>query len=289
MERAVKPSAFAYHRPSSINEAVNILAASGGGAKVIAGGQSLVPMMNFRLARPETLVDVGRIPGLGYVLPTVDGEGLRIGALTRHRQLERFPGGLDGFEVLREAAGWIGHYAIRDRGTFGGSIAHADASAEWCLVTALLDGRITVAGPAGHRTIEAERFFEGFLETNLAPDEIIIEVSFPRGRQRYAVEEFSRRHGDFAIVAAIVAFNLVDEQICDCRIVLGGVAAIPIRVPEVEAALEGQRAESSLFREAAERCAVLVDPPSDLHGTGEYRRDLVRTLVRRAFERAVGR
>ena len=175
----MKPAPFAYHRAHNAAEAVALLAQLGEEAKILAGGLSLVPMMNFRLARPTALVDVSRIGGLSYL--RADGAGLRIGALTTHRTVEtsRDPAVLNGFGVLPRSARWIGHYPIRSRGTFGGSIAHADPASEWCLLAVLLAARIVLTGPDGQRTVPAAEFFEGYYSTAAAPDEMITEIWFP--------------------------------------------------------------------------------------------------------------
>jgi carbon-monoxide dehydrogenase medium subunit len=219
----LKPAPFSYYRTRSVPETVALLADCGDEAKILAGGQSLVPMMNFRLARPAALVDVTRIPGLEYLRAGPDG--LRIGALTRHRTVElcRDPAVLDGFGVLPRSARWIGHYPIRARGTFGGSIAHADPAAEWCLLAVLLAANVVLTGPEGQRTVPAQEFFEGFYTTAVEPDEMITEVHFPRPARyaaltefaqrpaRYAaLTEFAQRQGDFAVVAAAVTADLDD-------------------------------------------------------------------------------
>jgi carbon-monoxide dehydrogenase medium subunit len=207
----VKPAPFTYHLAHDVAETVSLLAELGEDAKILAGGQSLVPMMNLRLARPSALIDVTRIPGLDYLRTGPDG--LHIGALTRHRavELSRDPGLLAGFGVLPSSAHWIGHYPIRARGTFGGSIAHGDASAEWCLLAVLLGAEIVLAGPRGERRVAADRFFEGFFTTAAEPDEMITEVWFPRPARHAALTEFAPRQGDFAIVAAAVSLDLGGE------------------------------------------------------------------------------
>ena len=179
----MKPAPFAYHRAHSVAEAVALLAELGDEAKILAGGLSLVPMMNFRLARPTALVDVSRIAGLSYLRADA-ADGLRIGALTTHRAVEisRDPAVLGDFGVLPRSARWIGHYPIRSRGTFGGSIAHADPAAEWCLLAVLLDARIVLTGPDGQRTVPAAEFFEGYYSTAAGPDEMITEIWFPAAR-----------------------------------------------------------------------------------------------------------
>ena len=234
----MKPAPFTYHLAHDVAEAITLLSELGEDAKILAGGQSLVPMMNLRLARPSALVDVTRIPGLSYLRAGPDG--LRIGALTRHRAVEttRDPAVLGGFGVLPRSARWIGHYPIRARGTFGGSIAHADSTSEWCLLAVLLRAEITLAGPAGERRVGAGDFFQGFFTTAAEPDEMVTEVRFPHPSPHAALTEFAPRQGDFAVVAAAVELDLEpgehggdgSTQCRSARIVLGGVSPAPFVV-----------------------------------------------------------
>jgi len=285
----VKPAAFEYRRASAVEDAVDQLTELGDEAKLLAGGQSLVPMMNFRLVRPSALVDVAGIPDLQY-LESHDGRGLKIGALTPHRWVEEMedPELLEGFSVLKRAARWVGHYPIRTLGTFGGSIAHGDPSAEWCLLAALLNAEVVAVGPGGERMIPASDFFHGFFMTALEPDEMIVEVRFPQPAPNAALQEFARRAGDYAIVAAAVALDMDDGKCRSARVVLGGVADVPLRVPEAEQVLEGTEVGREAFEEAGREAAKVVDPPSDVQGTAEYRRDLSAVMVRRALEEAAG-
>lgn len=277
----MKPAPFEYHKAHSVEEAAALLARGGEDAKVLAGGQSLVAMMNLRLARPSVIVDVNDVPGLSYVFEQ-DG-ALRIGALARHCQLEHYPGVLDGFSVLPEAARWVGHYPIRARGTFGGSIAHADSAAEWCMLAVLLDAEIVATKTGGSRTIAVDDFFLGLFMTTLEPDELLTEVRLPHGYTNAALREFARRHGDFAIVAAATAFDLDDGVIRRPRIVLGGVANLPLAVPEAAALLDGERPSAELFEEAGQAVSRSIEPPSDIHGSAEYRKELAGVLVERAL------
>lgn len=283
----MKPAPFAYRRAETLDHALDLLAEHGDEGKVVAGGQSLVAVMNLRLSRPEMLIDIDRVPGMAHVLPGPDG--LRIGALTRHRQVERYPGVLDGYELLPRAARHIGHLPIRTRGTFGGSIAHADPAAEWVLLAALLDAQVVVRNRRGERVVDAADFFLGFFTTAVEPDELVTEIRFPRPVQRSAITEFARRHGDFAIVAAAVACDL-DEAgaVQEPSLALGGVASTPLRLAEAEAALAGAPPTAELLDEvAAIAAAEFQDPPTDAHGDASYRRHLARTLVRRALEEAL--
>jgi aerobic carbon-monoxide dehydrogenase medium subunit len=283
----VKPATFDYHRVDRVEDALERLAELGEDAKVLAGGQSLVPMMNFRLVRPPALVDITRIPDLRYVVR--DGDALRIGALTVHREIEalRDPDIVAGYELLPRAARWVGHYPIRTRGTFGGSVAHADPSAEWCMLAVLLDATVVVAGPDGEREVPAADFFLGFFTSALEPGELLVEVRFPRPRPRAALQEFARRHGDFAVVAAAVAVDVDGDRIRDPHIVIGGVDEVPLRVRAAEEALDGAAPGGEAFAAAGRAAADAVEPSADVHGSAEYRKELTDVLVRRALAEAI--
>jgi carbon-monoxide dehydrogenase medium subunit len=281
----MKPAPFAYVRADSVPEATAALGRFGDEGKILAGGQSLLPLMNFRLARPEVLIDIG---GLHELSGLRAGDGhVRVGALTRHLDLERC--GLAGplGTLLRASAAHVGHLPIRTRGTFGGSVAHADPASEWCILTTLLDGSVTAVSASGERQIAAPDFFETVFTTALEPDELLTEVTLPLlgDTHRVAVAEFTRRAGDFAVVAAMVACSVRDGMLEEARVCLGGVADRPVRSPAAEAVLTGQPAGASAFTAAADAAAAAVSPPADIHGSAEYRRDLVRVLLRRALER----
>jgi len=282
----VKPAPFSYHRAGDVAEALELLAGFDGEAKLLAGGQSLVAMMNFRLARPPALIDITRIGGLSYLRAGPDG--LRIGALTPHRAVEttRDPAVLDGFGVLPHSAHWIGHYPIRVRGTFGGSIAHADPASEWCLLAVLLEARIVLQGPDGERIVPAGEFFLGLYETAADPGEMITEIWFPRPARRTALTEFAQRQGDFAIVAAAVSAQVTGDTCDAVRIVLGGVASRPLLLDTGE--LAGAPATAATWQAAGELAAAAIDPPSDGHASGDYRKRLAATLVTRALAEATG-
>jgi aerobic carbon-monoxide dehydrogenase medium subunit len=283
----VKPAPFEYHRAWTADEVVQTLTELGEDAKVIAGGQSLAPMMNFRLARPSALVDINTVTGLDYI--EREGDELKVGALTRHRAVEinRDAGVVDGFALLPRAARWIGHYPIRCRGTVGGSIAHSDPTAEWCLLARLYDATIVVLGPEGTRSVRAEDWFTGFLTTSGAYNEMVVETRFARPRSHGALTEYARRRGDFAIAAVGVAFDVVDGRFSDVGIALGGVASEPLRATEAEQLLEGAHAQEDSWDDAARSAAARINPPSDLNGDADYRRHLVDTLTRRAFAEAL--
>ncbi len=281
----MKPAPFAYHRAHSVEETVGLLTELGDEAKILAGGLSLVPMMNFRLARPAALVDVTRIEGLSYLRADAAG-GLRIGALTTHRAVETNsdPAVRDGFGVLARSARWIGHYPIRARGTFGGSLAHADPASEWCLLAVLLGARIVLTGPAGRRDIPAGEFLLGYYTTAAGPDEMITEICFPRPAPRAVLTEFAQRQGDFAVVAAAVDVDIAGGLCRSGRVVLGGVGPLPV---EVDAGpLAGQPATDDTWRAMGEHAASQIDPPQDTHGDAGYRRALAATLVARALAEA---
>jgi aerobic carbon-monoxide dehydrogenase medium subunit len=280
----VKPASFAYHRAHSVDEAVALLAELGDEAKILAGGLSLVPMMNFRLARPSALVDVNGIAGLSYL--RADDGGLRIGTLTTHRTVEitRDPLVTSGYAVLPRSARWIGHYPIRSRGTFGGSIAHADPASEWCLLAVLLGADVILTGPGGQRRVPASEFFLGYYTTAASPQEMITELWFPRPDPHAALIEFAPRQGDFAVVAAAVSLSVTNGVCRSGRVVLGGVGPQPVQVDT--AALAGQPADPDTWRAMGEHAAGQIDPPDDTHGSSEYRRRLTATLVSRALAEA---
>jgi carbon-monoxide dehydrogenase medium subunit len=267
----------------SVDEAVALLGELGDETKILAGGLSLVPMMNFRLARPSALIDVTRVEGLSYLRAE---NGLRIGALTTHRMVEtcRDPAVLADYGVLPRSARWIGHYPIRSRGTFGGSIAHADPASEWCLLAVLLDAQVGLTGPAGHREVPAAEFFQGYYTTVASPDEMITELSFPHPAPHAVLTEFAPRQGDFAVVAAAVTLDVVDGVCRSGRVVLGGVGPQPVQVET--GVLAGQPAVPATWQAMGEHAATQIDPAEDTHGTGEYRRRLTATLVARALAEA---
>lgn len=279
----MKPAAFQYERPRDVAEVLNLLAEHGDEAKILAGGQSLVPMMNFRLARPAVIIDIGVVPGLGQV--SRDGETVVIGTRVRHIELERPP--FDGplSSLIAEAARHVGHIPIRLRGTFGGSIAHADPAAEWCLLARTLDANVAVASSRGERVIAASDMFQSAFVTSIADDELLTDVRLPwlGGDWETGFSEFSRRAGDFAVVAVASAVRLVDGHIAEARIGAAGVGAVPVRLTQAEAALAGQPLGPDAIDAASEIAGEEVDPRGDIHGSADYRRDLVRALTRRAL------
>jgi carbon-monoxide dehydrogenase medium subunit len=285
----MKPPPFDYVAARSLDEAVESLARSKGDGKVLAGGQSLTPMLNFRLARPSLLVDINRISGLSEI--SKDNGGLRLGALVRHRAVETSPVVREKFPMLTAAAEHVGHLAIRNRGTFGGSVAHNDPAAEWPMMALLLDAEVRTHRPGGGRTIPIRDFLITFLSTALEPNEILTEVRLPGlpAGSGWGFEELSRRPGDFAL-AAVAALVVVERGTCkEARIAMAGVGPTALRAPQAEGMLRGQRLEPELLKQAATRAAEAADPSNDVHASADYRRHLVSVLTRRALEAAARR
>ncbi len=278
---------FEYHTPATLPEALELLRAHGGDAKALAGGQSLVPMLTLRLARPAVVVDLNNLDELRTVRR--DNGMLEIGALVRYRALERGEGPLVFCPLLQEAAALIGNVRVRTLGTIGGSLAHADPAAELPAVVRALDGRLVVQGPDGERTIPADEFFVGVLTTALRPDELLIAVRLPvlGPRVGYAVEEFSRRAGDFAIVAAVAVVELDSAGwVARARVALAGVGPAPRRLTGVEDALVGVRSSAETVRKVLGGRPLEIEPESDVHASAAYRHHLARVLTARALERA---
>jgi carbon-monoxide dehydrogenase medium subunit len=283
----VKPARFRYLRPAATEEALAALAEHGDAAKLIAGGQSLVPMLNFRLLAPAVLIDVNRLGALAGVTET-DGGGLAIGALTRHQGLEWSEAVRRRFPVLHAAVKHIGHLAIRNRGTIGGSLAHADPTAELPLISVLLDATITAASAGGARAIPAKAFFTGPLATVLAPHEMVTRVDLPSaGAARgWAFEEFARRCGDYAIAAVGVTMGAADGRARDVRIAIAGGGGGPQRAAEAERVLAGRALEDAAIRDAVAAADAMIEPVGDLQVSAEYRRHLVGVLLARALRTA---
>jgi aerobic carbon-monoxide dehydrogenase medium subunit len=286
----MKPPPFDYLAPASLEEAVAALAEHGDEAKVLAGGQSLVPLLAFRLARPSVLVDLNGVPGLDGV--ELDGGTLTLGALTRERDVELAPGLRERCAMVVEAVEQIGHVAIRNRGTVGGSLAHNDPAAEWTALALALDAEVEVVGPAGARTIPAREFLVTYFTTALAPDEVLtrVRLQVPNGRSGSCFLELARRHGDFAIVGVAAHVALDDGgALADPRLALIGVGQTAVRATAAEGVLRGARPTDALFEEAAEAVAGEIDPNGDVHASADYRRRVARVLVRRALTKAVAR
>ena len=281
----MKPAPFIRHVPRTLDEALNILAqVAPQDGRVLAGGQSLVPIMAFRLAKPAHLVDINEVEGLDRLAS--DGKILSIGARVRHAAFHKSVVDNPLGTLLTHVARHIAHYPIRVRGTFCGSLAHADPASEWCLVAATLDATMVAKRTRGERLIAAADYFQGIMSTALTEDELLAEVRLPLlpADAKFGFNEFNRRAGDFAMAAALVTYRLQGGKITDGRIGVGGAEASPRRIPEAEAALNGKTPGDAAFRTAAEAAAAAVDPLEDHQTTGEYRRDLVRAVVRRALE-----
>jgi carbon-monoxide dehydrogenase medium subunit len=279
----MKPAPFTHHVPERLDEVLSLLAEHGDEAKVLAGGQSLVPMLALRLARFEHLVDVNRVEGLAG-LSRVDG-ALRVGATTRHRVLERDAGVASAVPLLARATRHVGHFQIRNRGTIGGALAHADPAAEQPAVAVALDAVLEVASGSGRREVPAAEFFEGTWSTALGDDELLTAVRFPlwEGRTGFAVEEIARRSGDFALVGVVCGVSVVAAGVDRAAIAFFGVGGTPVRAGHAEEAL---KAGASLDDVAAVAVRNL-DPSDDLHATGAYRLTVAQVLVRRALDRAM--
>lgn len=283
----MKPAPFVRHVPKTVDEAVTILGeVAGQDGRVLAGGQSLVPIMAFRLAKPAHLVDINEIVELDHIAS--DGKTLSIGARVRHAAFHKpvVAGPLGA--LLAQVARHIAHYPIRMRGTFCGSIAHADPASEWCLAAATLDATVVARSTRGERQIAAKDFFAGIMTTALAEDELLTHVRIPIPPQdtRFGFNEFNRRAGDFAMAASLAAYRVQNGKIADARVGVGGAEPFPRRLAEAEAALNGHVPGDKAFRAAAEAAAQAVEAMEDHQTTAEYRRDLVRAVVRRALEQA---
>jgi len=287
VESGLKPAAFEYFDPETVSECLALLSEHGDEAKLIAGGQSLAPLMNFRLAQPGIVVDLNRIESLSYI--RTDGDVLRIGAMTRQREIEMDAVTREFAPLLAEAIPHIGHFQIRNRGTIGGSLAHADPAAELPAVLLALDATLLIQGPGGERTETATNFFHGYLTTSLAPDEILSEIAIPRAdvREGCSVLELTERHGDFALVG--VACRLTTDAegvISDAAVSLFGVSDRPVLAPAVEALVGGAGGN---FSEVAQSISETLTPDSDSHASAEYRSRVAGVLARRALEEAYER
>jgi len=284
----MKPAPFVRHVPRTLEEALKILSeVAPQDGRVLAGGQSLVPIMAFRLARPAHLVDINEVEGIKRI--ENDGKMLSIGAGVRHAAFHKkaAPGPMGA--LLAHVVRHIAHYPIRMRGTFCGSLAHADPASEWCLVAATLDATMVAKSIRGERLIAAKDFFAGIMSTALAEDELLAEVRLPllASDAKFGFNEFNRRAGDFAMAAALVTYNVQSGKVSNPRVGVGGAEASPRRIAQAEAALTGKAPSDAVFRAAAEAAAAAIDPLEDHQTNAEYRRDLVRAVVRRALEHSI--
>lgn len=287
----MKPAPFEYAAPDTIDEAIHLISQNDPDeVKILAGGQSLMPLLNMRLARPQILLDLSRVSELDYIRE-MDG-GVAIGAMTTKRAVEDSPLIRERHPLFHQSTVLIGHPQIRNRGTVGGSFAQADPAAEYPAVALALDVEIVAQGASGTRSLSADDFFITYLTTALEPGEILTEIRMPElpAGTGWSFQELARRHGDFALVGAVATLRVEQGQCVDPRIVVFGVADRAMRFGDAEALVAGQPAEEASFeRAAAQVAASIEDPLSDVHGSGEYRRDLARVLTRRALVEAAGR
>lgn len=279
----MKPPPFDYVVADSVEAAVAALAQAGGGAKIIAGGQSLVPMLNFRLLRPSILVDINGIPDLSFIEDV--GDAIRIGALTRHHQIEMSPLIARCFPVMTEVMGHVAHLAIRNRGTIGGSLSHADPAAELPMLAVLLDATLQIASSAGQRATAARDFFLDALMADLGEDDLLTSATFPKlpPATGWGFAEISRRSGDFALAAAAATLTVSGGVIAEARIAMMGIGKTPQRAIDAETLLIGREIEPDLLDRVSETARANVEPNTDLHASSDYRRHLVGVLVRRTL------
>lgn len=275
-----------YESPTSTAEAVGLLAEHEDEASVLAGGQSLIPLLALRLARPALLIDINNLGELSGITEA-DGH-VNVGATTREYVAEESETIARAVPLLAAALPLIGHEAIRSRGTIGGSLAHADPAAELPAVARALDAEFTVRSRSGERVVPAAQWFEGYLATSRRPDEILTGIRFPSARPGTGVSflEIARRHGDFAIVGLATSLTLDGDTISEARLAFSGLADVPVRAADAEDLLAGERPSEELFTEAARKATADIDPPSDLHGSSEYRKKVAATLVRRGLRAA---
>ena len=276
-----------YEAPETVSEALELLAEHLDEASVLAGGQSLIPLLALRLARPAVLIDINGIGELSGV-SAADGR-VAIGAMTREYVAEESRTVAGTVPLLSAALPLIGHEAIRSRGTIGGSLAHADPAAELPAVALALDADFVVRSKSGERVVPAAEWFEGYLTTSRCPDELLVEVRFPVAGSGTGIsfQEVARRHGDFAIVGLAASLTLSDGAISDARLAFAGISDVPVRAAEAENLLVGEIPSAELFNEAARQATGDIDPPADLHGTPAYRKKVAGTLVRRGLQAAM--
>lgn len=283
----MKPAKFDYYKPNTLNEALSLLEELGENGKIIAGGQSLVPIMNMRLATPEALIDINNLEDLHYIKK--EDSMIKIGALTRQRIVETSDIIRENCGLLADSIPHIGHVQTRNRGTIGGSLVHADPTAELPLALLALKGTLHISSSDEVRVVEAEDFFITYLTTDMMPYEILTEIQIPimEGRVGYAFAEIARRHGDFGIVAAACVMTIDDnENIESIRLTLGGVEAIPLLVEEAEEIFQGEKVTDSLLEQITEAVVDVIDPESDLHASAEYRTHLAKILTKRVINEA---
>ena len=282
----MKPPPFEYRRPESVEEALGVLAEAGDDAKVLAGGQSLIPLLAFRMIRPEMLVDISRLNELDHV--TLEEGILSVGALTTHRRIELTESLATRCPAIREAVRNIGHVAIRNRGTVGGSMAHADPAAEWPVLALVLEAEFQVQSAKESRVVPAAEMFVGYMQTGLRSDELLTGMRFklPAPKAGAAFVEVARRHGDFAMGGAVAVLALEQGKVVHARVGVMSAALTPVRSEESELLLMGEEPIDELLAEAAERVSGAVDPLDDVHAPAEYKRHLAKVTTRRALRAA---
>jgi CO/xanthine dehydrogenase FAD-binding subunit len=286
----VKPAPFAYDAPEELGEVLALLAEHGDDAMLLAGGQSLMPLLNLRLAQPARLIDLNRVAGLAFVRADDDG-ALRIGATARQRALETSTVAGMGWPLLADALGWVAHPAIRNRGTVGGSLAHADPAGELAVACAALDARLHLRSHRGTRTVGWRDFWLGYYTTCRQPDELLVEIELPAlaTGTGWAFAEYARRHGDFALGGAAVLVSTENGRCREARIALLGAGDRPLRAEAAERALAGTTLDAASAAEIAELAVAEIDPAGDAIADGDYRRRLIAAMVRRALLEAGGR
>jgi carbon-monoxide dehydrogenase medium subunit len=285
----MKPPPFEYLRPADVEGVLAALARDSGETKILAGGQSLVPMMNLRIVAPKRLVDINRVPGLDRI--GIDGDWFVIGALARHTDVLKSPAVRQHTPLVIAAYRHVAHRPIRNRGTIGGNLAHADPASELPAVMLALDAEMVLHSRSGERRVPAERFFLGTFETAARADELLTAIRVPlvSENRRWGFEEMSQRQGDYALVAVAATFDLESGRCAHPRLAYAGVADHAMRIPAVEAALDGASPHEAAFEAVAAKAAEAVNPPEDVHADAAYRRDLVRSLTRRALTAAARR
>jgi carbon-monoxide dehydrogenase medium subunit len=285
----VIPGAFEYHSPTSLDEAISLLKAHSGDAKILAGGQSLIPAMRFRLALPSTLIDINRLSDLRYVEER--GDHLAIGSMTREHALEDAPVVQSYYPLLHDTALVIADPLVRNQATVGGNIAHADPANDHPATMLAYNATVVAKGPKGERTIAIDDFFTGLFENAMADDEILIEIRIPKptAGSGGAYTKLERKIGDYAISAAAVQLRLDEDIIAEARIGLTNVSAVPMRANNAEAALIGKAATADVFEAAGQAAGAECDPSPDLRGSVDYKRDITRVMVKRSIEKAVAR
>lgn len=286
----MKPATFDYYSPNNLTESLRLLDKYGFDAKVLSGGQSLVPMMNMRLARPEILIDINKLKELDYI--DIHEGHIQIGGMTRQYKVENSKDIQNICPLLIKGIKLVGHSQIRSRGTIGGSLVHADPTAELPVILATLGGSVTLQSVEGERTLTADEFFLTYLTTTIEPNEILVSIQIPRsfGRTGEAIEEFTLRSGDFAIVLAAASVTLDKEgKVENATLVLGGVDGVPVVLDEVTDDIQGKTLNNELIYECTEKIVDLIDPEGDIHASVEYRKNLGVSLSRRVLQQAVER